>query len=363
MLKISARAVLLLVLTIGFTSCSIFEAYNSEDVSFFVQSDVKANVAIMFYDPFQEEGDYEIFKNVEKINGIFLSKGDPARSVDQWVNSLNDGANLLRVDTMNPYNDDAKKSFHVSRTPFLVILEDGNVVFEEALRDGTYNHVRDVLDKSNSASNNNFGSQNFGSGSNSFSNLDSTLQRYGQNAKPQSNNQNGNSPQYDPVDRAEESLEGANKKITKNKQTVENSLKELQDQRKRVQAYQEVESARQKAEKAKQDAEVAKKNYEAAQKELNQHINDLNKEEGERQKSNNSKKAQSYTNQSTRSHSSTPPRIYGGVDAHASASTSTSHGSYPSVSANANTQSTVYGSTGNDNFASSRTWNGYKASH
>ncbi|CAI2374352.1 unnamed protein product [Moneuplotes crassus] len=332
MQKISTRVILVLVLTVGIAHCSIFEAYNSDDVAYFVKNEQDRNRAIMFYDAFQEEGSYQISNNVQKINGVFLNKGEPGRSDDFWVDHLNDRVNLLRVDTLNPYNKQAMDSFHVAKAPFLIVLEDGNIVFEEAIRDGTYNHLRDVLDTSNSGNFNDydFGTQNYGSGSNSFNSFEDSLQKYGGNSQ-QFNSQNRGSHPYDLVDKAEDDLQSADQNIKENSKTVESSLKELQDQRKSLLAYKEVEEAKQKAEMAMHQAEEAQRMYEEAQKDLNEHINQLNKEEEERQRTQfaQNSKTNAYQSQNPNSFSPIAQRVYGD-----------SISSY--------------------NLGSSRTWNGYR---
>ena len=144
--------VLLLVLCAFIANASVYEGTNADDVRLFLKNNPDENGALMFYDPFQEQLDPQVVRDVEKVIGIFLNIGEEGRSTESWVNSLNDKAHLMRVDALNPYTQDAVKDFHCTETPFLVLLDKGNVIFEEVVGKGTYDHVKDILNKPKPAS-------------------------------------------------------------------------------------------------------------------------------------------------------------------------------------------------------------------
>jgi chemotaxis protein histidine kinase CheA len=278
-------------------SASVYEAESSEDVSFFLQHNPDENSAIMFYDPFQEENNPKIVEDVEKIVGVFLNFGEKGRSRDAWVDSLMDKSHLMRVDSLNPYNADAVKDFHVTQTPFLVLLDHGNIMLEEVVSPQTYNHVRDKLDKTDQQKQYHAPVEPIG-----FENSATP------NPYSSEENQSG-----DTLDKAEKSLKNAEQMSNQATQQVAQATKDLDEAKKQMQAYNEVESARKKAESAKKLADQAVDKYKKAKNELDEHLQRINPRSD----------ASASASASTTANARTPA---GKTSASASASTSTTAG-------------------------------------
>ena len=93
-----------LLLILNLTAANVFEAGSSEDIEFFIHDDPIANRALMFYDEVQEVAQKRTTKLVDDVIGIFLNKGEDGRSEEKWVDDLDDGVNLMRVDYFKKEN-------------------------------------------------------------------------------------------------------------------------------------------------------------------------------------------------------------------------------------------------------------------
>ena len=282
---------------VQFSNASVYEALTSEDVDFFLNHNPDENGALMFYDEIQESSSYTVGENVKKIIGIFLNIGEEGRSTDEWVNSLNDKAHLMRINAFDRDNADIANSFRVSQTPFLVLLDNGKVIFEEVVGQDTYEHVKSVLYKPKKTAD----ASQPSSGRFVFSGEDDSItaepvkpavqptqpaskpaqpapkpaqpapkpaQPAPKPTQPTASSQSDTSKNQDVVNEAEKTLKEAQQISEQTRKQVEESIKALNEARKQIDDYSAVVEAQKKADEAKKAAEEAMKKYQEAHNKL-----------------------------------------------------------------------------------------------
>ena len=99
----------------------------------------------MFYDEVQDVASKDIHEKAHKIVSIFLKTGDKDKLQEQWVNTLSDGFNLMRIDAFKKENADIVKSFNVKSTPYVIIFDDKKTQLETVIDDTTFDKVKDLL--------------------------------------------------------------------------------------------------------------------------------------------------------------------------------------------------------------------------
>jgi hypothetical protein len=121
---------------------AVYEARNSDDVDFFMVHNPEEMGALLFYDKGQEK-DSQIANQIAKVQGIFKNIGEEGREIEKWVDSLNDKVHLMRVDTSSLDNLRSKNDYHVSKTPMVILLDNGQIQLMEVLSNSTYDHIKD----------------------------------------------------------------------------------------------------------------------------------------------------------------------------------------------------------------------------
>lgn len=144
-------ALLLFCALICFARAEVFEAGSSEDVDTFVSFEPDKNRALLFYDEVQDVANKDIHSKVDLITSIFFKTDDQYRLHEDWVDKLNGGVNMMRIDAFKTENDNVVKSFNVKSTPYLVIFENKNTQLETVIDDSTFDQVKEIFSKQDEA--------------------------------------------------------------------------------------------------------------------------------------------------------------------------------------------------------------------
>jgi hypothetical protein len=301
--------ILVCVLLICTANASVYEANSSEDVKFFLEHNPDDISALMFYDEVQENNDPKKVESAKKVIGIFLNIGEADRSKEEWVNTLNDKAHLMRIDVLNPSNYKIMEEYRVAKTPFFVLFKNGIIEFEERVTADTYDHIKDILYKPKIESSTSGRSPtrssipsgvqaspvSIGSKQGSTQTPSSTDSgRYTPNSSsaptastspssPTSGSQKAAAPGPDKLDEAEKDLRKAQEDSAKAGQQMKDAQDDLKVARQEIATYEAVENAKKKAEEAQKASEEARKKYEEAKADMDKKINELNKDTQKKQ--------------------------------------------------------------------------------
>ena len=241
---------------------SVYEANSSEDVDFFLAHNPDENGALMFYDEVQESSNPEIGEYVKKVIGIFLNIGEEGRSKDEWVNTLNDKAHLMRVNAFDKDNADAVKKFKVSKTPLVVLLDNGKAIFQEEVGEATYENIKAVLYKPKDTKKEDTKKE------------EPKKEQPKKEETPKDDKKDADNT-TDVVDAAEADLKKAKEISDKAKKQVEDATKELNNAKKQMVEYSKVEEAKKKADEAKKAADEAMKKYQEAKKSMDKKLKEM----------------------------------------------------------------------------------------
>ena len=235
----------------------------------------------MFYDEIQESSNPSVGEAVKKVIGIFLNIGEEGRSDEKWVNTLNDKAHLMRVNAFDKDNSPSVKRFKVSRTPYIILFDNGKAIFQEEVNDQTYSHIKkfytdknskasgkNEAEKKNNTSNDSKKSNTENSTKNTDSSKDSGKNQGSKSVKKEdkpkskstpNSNKNDNKSGTEVVNEAEKKLKDAQDISTKSKKKVEDATKSLNDTQKQMEEYKKIEEAKKKADDAKLASDKAQK--------------------------------------------------------------------------------------------------------
>jgi hypothetical protein len=123
----------------------VFEATCSDDVEFFIKHEPEKNRALLFYDEIQDISDKSVHEKTLKIISIFLKKDDKDRLKEDWVDTLKDGFNLMRINKAKKENEKAANSFNVKSTPLLIFFQDKQTKIDSVISEITFDDVKKLL--------------------------------------------------------------------------------------------------------------------------------------------------------------------------------------------------------------------------
>ena len=283
-----------LCLLLGVSMAAVFEGASSENVKFFINDNPKANRALMFYDQVQEVAQKQTKKWADEVVGIFMPKGDPKRSKLDWVDQLNDGVNLMRVDAYDSDNKEIVKEFGIDKTPYIIVFNEGKTQFEEVVDDFTPKRLKETLllkpqvDKQNAGIGKD-GSWSSDSSKNDKKDLNQNSQtkplapkkptynppKKPASPKPQSPKQEKPKKEEPKQSEEEKALAKAEKKLMEAlqlndiaKKEVEKSTKALEEAKKKMVEFADVEKAKKNAQNAQKATDDAMKEYNEAKRKV-----------------------------------------------------------------------------------------------
>lgn len=147
MLKRLLSVTVLITLAINVAKAEVYLAQNGDDIQYFLSRDSSSNVALLFFDEVQEVAQKDVAEASHKLEGIFLKKGQEGRSTEEWVDTLNDNVNMMKIDAFNKENTEMVKTFNIKETPFLILYENGKIALETKVDKDTTQRVKDILYK------------------------------------------------------------------------------------------------------------------------------------------------------------------------------------------------------------------------
>ena len=147
MLKQLLSVTVLMVLAINVANAEVYLAQNGDDIQYFLSRDSSSNIALLFFDEVQEVAQKDVAEASHKLEGIFLKKGQEGRSTEEWVDTLNDSVNMMKIDAFNKENTEMVKTFNIKETPFLILYENGKIALETKVDKDTTQRVKDILYK------------------------------------------------------------------------------------------------------------------------------------------------------------------------------------------------------------------------
>lgn len=120
----------------------IYEAENSQKARVFLADNPNKNRALMFYDIIQEDSNAQLEAQVDRVMTLFVTS-----NYEGWTSTKKEDLNIMRIDVSKGANKEIVQEYKVQSTPYLVLLFNGNPIFQEIVDENTDDHVKDVLFK------------------------------------------------------------------------------------------------------------------------------------------------------------------------------------------------------------------------
>ena len=126
-----------------FSKADIFEANQSEDIEFFLESDPAEYRALLFYNP--EQDDDSTFQRISQVSSIFDNPNFEDFEGESWIKDIRSGAQMMRIDALNPSLKAVVEEFEVKNTPKIIVFDIYDIIVEEVINRQTYQKLKDQM--------------------------------------------------------------------------------------------------------------------------------------------------------------------------------------------------------------------------